>query len=343
MTNLIYFTIFGNIDYINLVNLLALSTRLFGDPNDDIEYLVITIDDFVEPLNEIFNKLLLNLKFYIIDNSNFLILLSSRLLIFNYEDINNYKKILYIDTDILITNNINRLFCDSITNKLYALEEGIISDQFHGREFFDFSKINPSTKGFTSGILLFNNCDEIKELFKIIFEHIEHNIQNNKPKPIAFDQAFINYHAINNNLYNNTYLKNLCINNPEDYKFNYHIISHFPGGVGNYEDKVKRMKHYFLYLYDFFPFMSNYDNYYLNRKFEWKHDCFNTNGYIKFLENNILETIWGYGKYNVINNNTIKYQLCNDVHILKFNNDKTSFISIRRGDNNVSKGIYTFL
>jgi hypothetical protein len=69
------------------------------------------------------------------------------------------------------------------------------------------------------------------------------------------------------------------------------------------------------------------------------HDCINVNGTIQFNDKNSLITTWGDGTYKIINNNTIKASWCDDVHILKFSDDKTRFISIRRGDNNVSTGI----
>lgn len=340
MKNLIYFTLFGNKDYLNLVNLLAISFKLFGNCKENIDFMVITSNDFVSEINTIFNKLSFEIDFFIIDHGHdFLFLLSSRVLIFEYEKINKYNKILYIDTDILITNDIYKMFDFSLENKLYTLMEGVIGDIYHGCEFFDFNIYDKNISGFTTGILLFNNCIEIKKLFQIILNDIKDNIENNKIKPVAFDQAFFNYHAITKNLSNNIELTNLCINNPNDYIFLNHTISHFPGGVGNYKDKIERIQRYLLYLYDYYPFKSDYDNFYLNKSFEWKHDCINTNGIIQFGENNIFISNWGNGVYEIINCNTIKYHLCDHVHILKFNDQRNNFISIRRGDCHISKGI----
>jgi hypothetical protein len=338
MNYLVYFCIFGNKDYLNLVHLLAVSIKLFGIPNENIHFLAITNNDFIDELNNTFNKLNLNFNIFLIDNNNFEYNLSSRLIIFNYENINNYNKILYIDTDILITNNLNNLFNEPLEDKLYVLSEGVISDPYHGVEFFDFSKINKLTKGFTSGLLLFNNCITIKNLFINIMENIQNNLKNNGIKPIAYDQSFINYYTIVNNLHNNNLMIGYAINNPIDFNFKLHTISHFPGGVGNYEYKYNRMIKYLLYLFDLYPNKSSNDNYYINKKFNWLHDCININGYIHFLESSILETSWGNGVYTILNNFSIKAQWCDDCHILIFNNDRKNFVSIRRKDNYISKG-----
>jgi len=344
MKNLIYFTIFGNKKYLNLMNLLMASLKAFGNPNKNIDFLIITSPDFKET-EKIFNELDYNIDFHYIDTNNNLYSLSSRLLIFNYNRISEYNKILYLDTDILITNDINTIFNLNLENKLYALLEGTIEDEWHGREFFDFSIINNSTTSFTSGILLFNNCNEINNLFNIIINAININLNTNGVKPYAYDQAFINYYAITNNLYNNTLLTNYCINhyfinNPSMNEYKNHIISHFPGVVGWYENKYDKMSNYIIYIYDLYPFNRNKYNFVINKKFNWKNDCYNKNGYIYFKENNIIETTWGYGTYEILDNNSLKAFWCGDCHLLKFNENNCSFVSIRRGDYHVSTGNY---
>ena len=338
MKNLIYLTIFGNKKYLNLVDLLITSFKAFGNPNKNIDFLIITTSDFKET-EKIFHIMGYNIYFYYIDiNNDERYNLSSRLLIFNYDRINEYNKILYLDTDILITNDINTIFNLNLENKLYALMEGTIDDVFHGKEFFNFNLINNSTPAFTSGILLFNNCHEIRNLFNITMSAVINNINTNGVRPVAYDQAFINYYAITNNLYNNTLLLNYCINNPELYKYSNHIISHFPGGVGWYESKYDKMFKYILYIYDLYPLNKNRNNFILYKRFEWKHDCCNKNGEIFFNEHNLIETSWGNGTYEILDNNSLKAIWCGDCHLLKFNENHTSFISIRRMNNHISSG-----
>jgi hypothetical protein len=338
MKNLIYFTIFGNKKYLNLVDLLITSFKAFGNPNKNIDFLIITTPEFKET-EKIFHTMGYNIDFHYIDVTNDeRYNLSSRLLVFKYKKINKYSKILYLDTDILITNDINSIFNLNLENKLYALMEGTIDDEYHGRELFNFNLINNATTSFTSGILLFNNCNEIRNLFNITMNAVMNNINTNGIKPVAYDQSFINYYAIINNLYNNTLLLNYCINNPELFKYGNHNISHFPGGVGWYESKYDKMSKYILYIYDLYPLNRNNNNFVIYKKFEWKHDCYNKNGEIFFKENNIIETSWGNGSYEILDNNSLKATWCGDCHLLKFNENYTNFISIRRGNYHISSG-----
>ena len=68
------------------------------------------------------------------------------------------------------------------------------------------------------------------------------DIDNNLDIPVCLDQPFIVYHAFKNNIYNNTKLINLVVNNPV--KFSGETISHFPGGPGHYESKIVKMISY---------------------------------------------------------------------------------------------------
>ena len=71
MSYLVYFCIFGNKDYLNLVHLLAVSIKLFGVPSENIHFLAITNNDFIDDLNNIFNKLNLNINIFFIYINNF--------------------------------------------------------------------------------------------------------------------------------------------------------------------------------------------------------------------------------------------------------------------------------
>jgi len=44
--------------------------------------------------------------------------------LFNYPHINKFSKILYLDVDILITGNLNKLFEEQLEDKIYCLKEG---------------------------------------------------------------------------------------------------------------------------------------------------------------------------------------------------------------------------
>ena len=165
---------------------------------------------------------------------------NARLDLFNLQSIVNYNKILYLDTDILVKDQINKVFNIIKYNILYVLEEGLLTDndEFYGGKSLFQSEINNynDITAFTSGILLFNNCEQIKNLFNKINE----DIINRPFKTGCHDQPYIVYNAFKYNLYDNKILKSYAVNND----YNIHsdkVIHHFPGGPGVYHAKIIHM------------------------------------------------------------------------------------------------------
>ena len=160
----------------------------------------------------------------------------SRLDIFNLSSIIKYKKILYLDTDIIVKDDLNKVFDVCTENILYVLEEGEINHDFDfwGKTLFGNETNDYEDKtAFTSGILLFNNCEEIKNLFTKINEDII-------ARPYYFscyDQPYIIYNAFKYRLYNNKILKSYVVNNDNNIHSD-KVIHHFPGGVGHYQHKM---------------------------------------------------------------------------------------------------------
>ena len=60
MKKLIYSCVFFNENYINLIELLLKSYKIFGDPSNDIDYLILCNDEFKNRIQEIFNILNIN-------------------------------------------------------------------------------------------------------------------------------------------------------------------------------------------------------------------------------------------------------------------------------------------
>ena len=236
---LIYSCVFFNKDYINLIDLLLKSYVMFGDPEGDIDYLIICNPDFQNNIQEIFDKLNINGKIWCLELTTKFEAAYSRLKIFDYPNINLYNKILYLDCDILITNSINKILDFQLENKIYALKEGETIHNNYGKMFFDN---NPNCSAFGSGVMLFNNSTILKELFSQILIHINNHINNKLPIPTCLDQPFIVYHAIKNNLYNNEKLVNIVVNNPKN--LNGETICHFPGGPGWYSKKINSMSEF---------------------------------------------------------------------------------------------------
>ncbi len=132
------------------------------------------------------------------------------------------------------------MFQECNNNILYCLEEGTIDDD---RNFWGKSLLNDEVNkyddktAFSSGILMFNNCSKIKNLFECI---------NNDMKirgHTFHDQPFIVYQAFNLNIYNNKLMKQYAVNNDCNVNSNY-IIHHFCGGPGVYQHKIVNMSNF---------------------------------------------------------------------------------------------------
>ena len=252
---LIYSCVFFNENYLNLIDLLLKSYKLFGNAPDNVDYLIMCNPDYEKKVQTIFENLNISGKIWCLDLKTKFDACCSRLNIFNYPNINLYNKILYLDSDILITNSLNNILDFTLENKLYALLEGNTSHDYWGKNFFDK---NPNCPAFSSGVLLFNNNAIIKDLFDQIITHINEELKKHnyeilfqqkkdvQPLPFFGDQPFIVYHAFKNNLYDNQKLIKIVIDNPN--MFNNQTISHFPGGPGDYNSKIKKMSHFMNYI-----------------------------------------------------------------------------------------------
>jgi len=158
--------------------------------------------------------------------------------------ISKYDKILYLDTDIIVKGDVNIVFDCLEDDVLYALEEGNLLDDANNR--FDFyggltlfgnEAYNYEDKtAFSSGVLLFNNCETIKTLF----DNIKKHIVSDPHDFCCYDQPYIVYNSFKYNLYNNKVLKKFIIDNNYDVTSD-KIIHHFSGGPGYFERKIDLM------------------------------------------------------------------------------------------------------
>ncbi len=240
----IFITVFKNQNYVDLLFMLLESIYLFGKLDEHTDILIYTSTEFMEMIkNSKFNSD--KIKFELNDTYNDLYKsCRARLDLFNLNFVNNYQKILYLDTDILIKGPINKVFDLAIDDILYVLAEGQIYHESNswgkilfGNEILNYS--NPTA--FTSGILLFKNCANIKFLFDKINEDMILRPES------FFDQPYIVYNAFKYKLYDNKILGS-CVANHDYGCFNNIVIDHFPGGPGDPTQKFLIMKDYLSYL-----------------------------------------------------------------------------------------------
>ena len=257
--NCIFVCVFNQEKYVDMLYLLLESIFIYGNLDDNTKILVYTSTPF---MNMIKNSHLFNdekIIFEINDNyDNVDKACKARLDLFNLSSITNYSKILYLDTDIIIKDDINKVFEVCKDDVLYVLEEGVIDSEtdWWGKSLFgdEINNYNDKT-AFSSGIILFNNCDRIKELFNKINEDIR-----NRPYFFdCFDQPYIIYNSFKCNLYNNKALNSLVVNNDMDIHSN-KVIHHFPGNPGVYQHKIAKMNYFlkeikikdiYIYIYTF--------------------------------------------------------------------------------------------
>jgi len=236
--NCIFCCVFNQEKYVHMFYLFLESIFIYGNLDDNTNILVYTSTPFMNMIKQshLYNDE--KIKFEINDTYNDIdAACKSRLDLFELSSISNYEKILYLDTDILVKDDINKVFDVCNEDILYVLEEGEIDSHtdFWGKTLFGDEINNYEDKtAFTSGILLFNNCEKIKNLFNKINEDIISRYHN------FHDQPYIVYNAFKYNLYNNKILKSLAINDI----YNIHsdkVIHHFAGGPGQYQDKINNM------------------------------------------------------------------------------------------------------
>ena len=238
--NCIFICVFNQTKYVDMFFLLLESIFIYGSLDKNTKILIYTSTPFMNMIKDsrFFNDD--KIEFEINDTYNNIDkACKARLDLFNLPSITKYDKILYLDTDILIKGNIKKVFEICKEDILYVLEEAEIDNKqgFWGLTLFGDEVNNYNDKtAFTSGILLFNNCEKIKGLFSKINE----DIINRPYKFACYDQPYIIYNAFKYNLYDNKLLKQYVVNHDNNI-YSDKIIHHFPGCPGIYQHKIRAM------------------------------------------------------------------------------------------------------
>jgi len=328
--NLLYFCVFYNKDYFQLLSLL-LKTMIFYSSIDTFDILVITSADFESEVKNICLNINLNIQIMTCDFTTIFQAACARLFIFDYPGLDGYEKCLYLDTDIIIKGDITKIFELPLDKDvLYALECDSIQSPSFGCQFFNFNQTDPSLSGMNSGTLLFKNSSVMCELFDRIRTHVDEYTQSGLEIPYCMDQPFINYHAINDGLYDNKLLNphvSLFEGNDEVNNYATSSICHFSFPIGNFGHKFHRMRE-FTHKIIGNSYTGNITMDLIGKKYSW-----GSNGYIKFVTDDSsrlsVETRWGVGLVNGLDNDVVYVEWHGHGHVLKFNEDLTSYISIR--------------
>ena len=153
----IFVTVFNSPQYVDMFFLLLESISIYGGLDDTTHILVYTSTPFMNTIKKshLFNE---KFKFEVNDTYNDVDkACKARLDLFKLNSVNTYNKILYLDTDVLVRADINKVFDVCKQDVIYALEEGTINNRrdFWGKTLFgdEISKYNDKT-AFTSEIFI---------------------------------------------------------------------------------------------------------------------------------------------------------------------------------------------
>lgn len=244
MKNLIYLCVFYDREFVNLLKLFVESYVLYNNhKNKDIDLMVMTNPEFERGILEICRQYDIDILIRTIDLCSVVESKISRLGIFEYEKINEYANVLYLDTDVLISGDLARVFDYDFEEKLYVVREGDIGNNYHGKFLFDLEKdrnIDYKTGAFNSGVLLFKNCYKINKLFnEIKYAIIDYNSKYELKSHV--DQPFFNYYTLKSNLHEMNFLHCLSTNNPHGKTLE--VICHFAGNYNGVHNKYKDMEY----------------------------------------------------------------------------------------------------
>ena len=252
--NLIYSCLFYNEKYLLIIEKLLVSFHKYNKSSNLI-YLIITSPKLENKVLEICKKIDLKFKIWTLNICNneteiYNIYESTyvRYFIYKYPELNNYKKILYLDCDILVLNNLEVLFNIETSNNIYAMFE-TSHRTGHGSLFndteFEILKKNKAT--FTTAILLFDNNSIILSYVENIFNNIR-NFHNKYNNPLhCYDQPIVNKIDYNYKIINNKILNNYCLNiEPNDglekiTNISKYLLCHFATNVGDSKSKIIRI------------------------------------------------------------------------------------------------------
>jgi hypothetical protein len=255
---LVYYTIGSDVKFIECLDLSIKSLRLFGKYNGDI--LIITDNICHEQVKEKFKDCnILHIDSDCINCESSI----NKLKIYTYENIKKYNKIIYLDLDVLVQNNIDEIF-NSIKNKFIFSNEylphkqqiaKIGNDDGYGRLLFSekeaFVYDIENRKSINGGFFGFD-ISLISHFEKILIDlEIDREISKSNSAWYC-EQPTLNKYMITNDIYDDS-ISDKVLEFATQYSFTdidiqNKILLHFCWGVGNHELKIKHMQQWYNYL-----------------------------------------------------------------------------------------------
>jgi hypothetical protein len=236
---LLYTACFHQKQYVDIVvNML----KSFYDvnPNANIDFMVYTNTDYRAQIESQMGGR--PVKFF---EKNFVKTMNqsriSKVDIFDYPEIAQYEKIVYIDADTIFLRDPTPLFEAIVEDVVYASGEGnvLYEGNYWGRSLFLKNDPNcADQEGISVSCLGFKNLPEIKKMFSKIKQAFYLDMYQNKL--LFYDQPFFNVFLINNQMVNKNDYKSLIQSRPtpEDAAKRGLVAVHFAGCPGHAQIKL---------------------------------------------------------------------------------------------------------
>ncbi len=241
--NLIYYSVYFDNEYLSLLETSLNSLFVESEENFDV---VIITDEPTKALIQQFNS---KVQFFITDTPVDGVEASiNKTKIFEWNKIQDYRNVLYVDADVVFLTNPSSIFEKEIpTNKLCVVKEPTSSPELFKTLHYGFDCLDDrfvekmkqqKQTPFNAGQFLFVNTPFMKQHFDNVKWMIE-----NWSGEYFFEQGFMNYYFCKGNIVNNELLKNDVLllstltNNNQNEDINSCLV-HFVGPPLNGQKKL---------------------------------------------------------------------------------------------------------
>jgi hypothetical protein len=252
--NLIYFTLFGKDEYVELLKILLKSLRKQSYKN--FEILFITDDETKKKITQLNDLKYFKCNYFIVEKVTDSVQASmQKLRIYEWEKINKYRNILFLDVDIIVVGDIKNILCGKGKQNIFYSAIHNSSQSLHRTPYhclIDYSDEQlrmfekKAITTINAGQFFFRNTNTMREHFENINSFVK--IWNGR---YFFEQSFLNYYfnlleiadtktfkeqfqfiSINENQTNKKFGKNA-------------VVVHFMGNACNGIGKLEFMKKYY--------------------------------------------------------------------------------------------------
>jgi len=278
---LIYFCVFTDAQYLELLTLSLITLRLFSDMRD-VDIWVLSAPSFARAIRRIGAACDVALRTVVAPWDTPFEAASARLRIFEEKRVLGYDKVMYMDADVLIKGDIRGLFEQDVQERrIYGIEEGTLGSDNFGGELFrhDGKPFDPAAPGLNSGILLFRPGDEVRVVFETALKMIREWHEAGREPPPCLDQPFVSYCVTRSGCVGSPVLMRTWAGIFDECIPAHHeevAMCHFSWPLGDCEHKLRRMRDYLDYMIKYWvpDNALRLRSAWNGRRWRWKHGWF---------------------------------------------------------------------